>query len=285
MRAGWNPTRRNRNIGTAKQGRGQSNRLVVPDACPKGRAFWEALVAPVAIPATVGECDLTVLVEHPRPDSFYPCSVEDALEVLEGVPQDDLDGLELLIFRQPTRKQNVLSPVWGRFIYYAVPGKYSGSAICIEAHDLAERWRWALSMGPDERRELERLEADGHVIEAGRRGYTIHRTCESVRTTVLFRTLLHELGHYVDYVRSVMRPTIDDTDDAAYERLDREFDSKPTKDKEDFAHRYANEIGAQLRKAGRIPFPPKLDPGFLSQHNLEQAWFTGRLPAGQTKID
>ncbi len=285
MRAGWNPTRRNRNIGTVKQGRGQNNRLVIPKSCPKGREFWEALKAPIAIPVTIGECGLTVLVECPRPDCFYPCSVEDALAVLNAVPQDDLDGLELLIFRQPTRKQRTLSSTWGRFIYYAVPGKYSGSAICIESHDFNERWNWPRSMGPDSRRELDRLKTDGHVIETERRGYTIHRTRESVRNTVLFRTLLHELGHYADWIRSVILPSLETTNDAEEERIDREFDSKPSKDKEDFAHRYATEMATQLREARQIPFPPKLDPQFLSQHNLERAWFTGSPPAAQQAVE
>ena len=31
MRAGYNPNRRNRNLGTKKAGHGQANRLVIPD--------------------------------------------------------------------------------------------------------------------------------------------------------------------------------------------------------------------------------------------------------------
>ncbi|KAF0814961.1 hypothetical protein IGB42_00037 [Andreprevotia sp. IGB-42] len=32
MRAGWNPTRRNRHIGTGAQGHGQDNKLVIPQS-------------------------------------------------------------------------------------------------------------------------------------------------------------------------------------------------------------------------------------------------------------
>lgn len=37
MRPGWNPTRRNRNQGTAKRGHGQNNRMVIPCVWRSGR--------------------------------------------------------------------------------------------------------------------------------------------------------------------------------------------------------------------------------------------------------
>ncbi|MEL6382049.1 MAG: hypothetical protein AAFQ89_06180 [Cyanobacteria bacterium J06626_18] len=223
MRSGWNPTRRNRNIGTSEQGQGKNNRFAIPKSWPDDRVFWEVLKNPVAISQRVGNYELTFLVEPPRPDCFYPCTVDDVLRVLTQVPQDNLGGIELIIFRQPTRKQLQVSSVWGRFLYYATPTQYSGPAICLEAHDLTERFEWSHSLGPDSRRELERLEADGHRIEKGRRNYIIHRTPESVRNTVLFRTLLHEIGHYVDWLQSVILPSLATSDDAEETRLLQEY--------------------------------------------------------------
>ena len=48
-RPGWNPSRRNRNIGTAKSGHGQNNRLVIPARWSDDRVFWEKLRDPIAV--------------------------------------------------------------------------------------------------------------------------------------------------------------------------------------------------------------------------------------------
>jgi hypothetical protein len=42
-RAGWNPTRRNRNIGTAKSGHGLDNSLVIPSPRYESWVFWQNL--------------------------------------------------------------------------------------------------------------------------------------------------------------------------------------------------------------------------------------------------
>lgn len=277
MGKGWNATRRNRNIGTSKQGQGQNNRLVIPKSWPDDRVFWEVLHKPIALQKTIGECELTLLIEPPRPECFYPCTVTDVMSVLEHVPQADLDGLELIIFRQPTRKQDQINPVWGRFLYYAMPGTHSGPAICIEAHDLNKPLRWSLSLGPDARDELARLEADGHRIEKRQRDYIIHRTHESVRNTILFRTLFHELGHYVDWMQSVVLPSFHTTSDAEDERLHQAFDSKPSSEKEAFAHRYAQTLATQLHQAGHIPFAPQPNGAALLDQGLKPVWFTPNL--------
>lgn len=273
MHKGWNPTRRNRNIGTAKQGYGQNNHLVIPKSWPDDRVFWEVLHKPIAMQEKIGDCELTFLVEPPHPEYFYPCTVADVMSVLEYVPPSDLDGIELIIFRQPTRKQVQFDRVWGSFLYYATPGTYSGTAICIEAHNLNQALRWSLSLRPNSRDELARLEADGHRIEKGRRDYTIHRTYESVRNTVLFRTLFHEIGHYVDWMQRVILPGLDTASDAADARLNQEFDSKPSQDKEAFAHRYAQTLADRMRQAGQIPFPSQLTSEASLGKGLELDWF------------
>ena len=280
MRAGWNPTRRNRNIGAPKQGRSQDNRLVIPKSWPDDRGFWDVLNHPVAIPRLVGNCQLTFLVEPPRSECFYPCTIDDVSLALALAPQADLTGIELIIFRQPTRKQAQISSVWGRFLPDATPGAYSGTAICLEAFDLSQRLSWPLSLDPDDRRELARLEADGHKIEQGRRRYTIHSTPESVRSTVLFRTLFHELGHAVDWLSSVILPTINATDDDEAKYIRQQFASKPTKDKEDFAHRYAEKLADRLRKSGQIPFPPQVSSKSMLHDGLNPAWFAAKALAG-----
>jgi len=39
----YNPTRRNRNIGTAKQGHGSNNKLTIPSPCVVSKDFYERL--------------------------------------------------------------------------------------------------------------------------------------------------------------------------------------------------------------------------------------------------
>ncbi len=45
QRPGWNATRRNRNIGTARQGHGQDNRMVIPSNWQDLRRYWKRLAA------------------------------------------------------------------------------------------------------------------------------------------------------------------------------------------------------------------------------------------------
>ncbi len=66
-RPGWNPTRRNRNLGTAKAGHGLDNRLVIPASRNDPRRYWERLRDPVSV--AVGA--FTILVESWKPSSQH----------------------------------------------------------------------------------------------------------------------------------------------------------------------------------------------------------------------
>lgn len=273
VKTGRNPTRRNRNIGTAKQGRGRDNTLVVPRAWPDDRVFWEVLANPVGVPRSIGDLTLTFLVEPVRRGCFHPCTVDDICRVLSFVRPNHLDGIDLIILRQPTRKQALLERVWGRLLYYATTGHFRGTAICLEAQDLSKPLKRPLSLSPELLRELERLRDDGHTITRGRRCYRIERTEESVRNTMLFRTLVHEVGHYLDWLQSVILPSLDIDDPNEDERIDREFETKPASAREDFAHRYATEQGSRLRSLGQIPFPRLFDSRCLESEGLDPSWF------------
>jgi len=84
---GWNPARRNRNIGTAKQGRGQNNKLVIPKAWPDDRIFYEVLKDPVVLYRMIGNNEVTFLVEPTTSGCVYPCTVEDITAVLKLLPE------------------------------------------------------------------------------------------------------------------------------------------------------------------------------------------------------
>lgn len=267
-----NPTRRNRNIGTAKQGHGADNRLVIPDLWRKdGRWFAERLVNPREVPFVVHGDKRIALVEEPSDGFFYGCTVSDLEHLLHMVPAEDLEGLEVFLFRNPTRKQRTLSSVWGRMIYFATPGHYAGSAVCFESNDLSTL-TWSRSLNPEGQRELERLREDGHRIEVQRRGIDIHLTPESFRATTLFRTALHEIGHYVDWMESVIRVEGSAEEEQEASRL---YSAKPKAMKEDFAHRYAAEALAKLTKAQKAPFPVQWDTAAMAVCGVRREWFLG----------
>jgi len=54
MRPGWNPVRRSRNIGTARQGHGENNRMVIPESWHRSQRFWENLGTCVEVRREIG---------------------------------------------------------------------------------------------------------------------------------------------------------------------------------------------------------------------------------------
>jgi hypothetical protein len=62
MRAGRDPRRRNRNIGAAKQGHGQDNRMVIPEPWADRRVFYERATARNQVLAGYEE---TLPTKHP----------------------------------------------------------------------------------------------------------------------------------------------------------------------------------------------------------------------------
>lgn len=287
-RAGWNPSRRNRNIGTKKSGHDRANRLVIPDRWSDDRIFWEKLRDPVVVRRPVGELELAVLVEPVIGGYTHCCTPDDVLAVAEMVPAADLGDLRLFVLRQPTRKQAVLSSVWGRLAYFAqFNARLSGPAVFLEAQELDRPWRKRASMSVDARRELERLRADGHPVEEVGGGYRWKVTLEAARSTQLYRTLLHEIGHQVDYLVSVERPRAafnpdDPASEDLWDTLSERYWAKPTAEKETFAHRYAAELGDRLRREGKLPFDRLADPDRLSDQGLDPAWFNLRDTQAQS---
>ena len=268
MSAGRNPTRRNRNIGTAKRGHGKDNRLTIPRKS-SAPVFFEDVGDHRVIRRRIGEQDVGFVVERTREDCIHCCTVDDIAHLLAAVPNKDWSGIEIVFLRQPTRKQQVLSNVWGRLIYFAEIAGLEGAMIVLEALDLSKPRKWSRSLGPDDTAELDRLRQAGHRIEATRRRMLIHSSLESARATQLYHTILHEIGHWVDFKRSVEGP-IDrgERADEDYGALCDRYWARPGQEKEAFAHRYADETAAALRRKGIIPFDRKIDLDLLAAENL-----------------
>lgn len=258
MRPGWNPVRRNRHVGTKAHGHGANNRLTIPESWYglELKCYFEKLSSYVVVTKSIGERELKFFVEPTRPDWFYPCTVDDICVVLSHCGIDALNSFDFVVMRQPTRKQCILCPVWGRAIFSFDIGKFRGAAIVIEAQNLVPI-EWGGPIVPERARELERLRKDGHEIRNIRRGIQIRTTPNSLRNTVLYRTFLHEIGHHVDYNQS--------SDDEWY--------VKTNSMKEDYAHRYASELYGLLSKQGALPFGPIVDDRSFLEDGLKREWF------------
>lgn len=253
MKAGWNPIRRNRKIGTKDHGFGQNNHLVIPESWHSLKTFCEKLSPCDHLVCEVNGHEILFIVQHTKPDWFYPCTVADIRRVLEQVPVQDVSLIDFIVLRQSTCKQRILQPAWGRARYYfEVDSQRNGQAIILEACK-PEPYQWQKKFfgTPDRLRELARLIKDGHEVRKERRSVLIRPDVESLRNTVLYRTLLHEVGHLVDFAR----------------RIDEDGESTAM-EKEDFAHRYATETFDRLKKAGIVPFTRILEPDVLHQDGL-----------------
>jgi hypothetical protein len=113
----FNPTRRNRNIGSAKQGHGQSNRLIIPSPCTSSKTFYERLENYEKTEIKINGHDFLFIVEQTRQNCRHACSIADLTRVIENIPLQDYGELRLIVLRQPKRKEELLSRAWGRLIY------------------------------------------------------------------------------------------------------------------------------------------------------------------------
>lgn len=271
--SGWNPTRRNRNIGTKKSGQSQNNKFVVPERWADYRIYWERLRNPVIVPVDIKGHTITMLVEATKRGYVHASTPEDIFTVLELVAQDHLEEVSLIVLRQPKKKEEILHPVWGRFVYYADLGRYSGPAIYLEAVKREAIVKWGKKLDPYEQKELQALEADGHRIVQTKRGYNIHTKPDTVRNTQLYRTLAHEIGHAVDFLYNSLRPSIEAGSEANSDYINNVYNAKPTLDKEEYAHRYSREFFQKWAKAGYLPFERKFNPRSLECAGLNITWF------------
>lgn len=268
---GRNPTRRNRNIGTAKSGHGQNNRMTVPELAHGDHLFWERIDSATEVSRTVSGRGLRFFVQPTRADCIHACTVDDIARLMSNIPAADREGLETIVLRQPRRKEQALASVWGRLSYFAELVNrrgdvlYSGPAIVIEAVNPSEPLKFGKSLSLDDAAELERLTSDGHKLRPGDRNHTIDPTVESCRATQLYRTMPHELGHWVDFLEKVQHPaTTLGPDEEALER----YHSRPKREKEHFAHAYGERLREHLVSIRAIPFDRELDREQIKRDGL-----------------
>jgi len=302
-----NPIRRNRNIGTAKQGHKRQNRFVVPESRHNPEPFCHQLGEHTQVIRKVNQKDYCFLVEHARTDSCHACTIDDLVTMLSLLDPGSLEGIQLIVLRQPKRKEETLCPVWGRLRYYFERPPYSGVAIILEAIDYSKRLEWPKRLTVEETKELKRLVRDGHHFQELKRVYTAPFNLEAVRATQLYRTLLHELGHYQQYVKVVKQPlhrleeqiavleelvdwesddecshfkrlmTLTDEYNAVYEHVWKQYDCLSKQEKEKYAFGYSARLRSQLEQDHKIPFPRKVSAESLLRDSLREEDFLVRV--------
>lgn len=256
-----NPTRRNRNIGTSKQGYGQNNRLVIPSPCITSKSFYERLGEYEKVTKTINGHEFLFVVEKTREGSHHACSIGDIENIIKHIPIQDYGDLKLIIFRQPKRKEETLSPVWGRLIYSYEFEKNYLPAIVLEAVNYNHQLKWSTKLSIDMQKELERLKSDGHTFSKHSRYFVADYQIENVRNTQLYRTLPHEFGHYVHYLNVVERYSTENEEMETWEKRSDFYFNIPSVEKEKFAHQYAHDFKNRLSELKVIPFDSIISSG------------------------
>lgn len=142
----------------------------------------------------------------------------------------------------------------------------------LEAIDLSRRIIYGRkSQTPEQQNELKRIIRDGHIILEHKSEYIYQPTISCCRNTQLYRTLLHEIGHYVQYLECTVRKKCSHSDQIDYEEL---YHKIPKSEKESFAHKYAETKKEELERNGVIPFDRMLDFKTLRIENLDINDFT-----------
>ena len=249
-----NPTRRNRNIGTSKQGIGQNNEFSIPSPASTSKTFYERLGRYRKCFREINGTVFEFVIEETRLNSEHACTVDDLVELIKYVPSRDYQGLNLLILRQPKRKEEMLAPVWGRLIYKYEFEKTLRPAIILEAVDYRRQFKWSKSLLPDDSKELERLRSEGHQIVEDKRYFIADYELNNVRNTQLYRTLLHEFGRYVQYLQEVEQANSGEEDLEAWESRFDNYQKVSKAEKEKFAHSYAEKLFLTLKAKNVIPF-------------------------------
>ncbi|MDR2091963.1 MAG: hypothetical protein LBP58_01365 [Azoarcus sp.] len=175
--------------------------------------------------------------------------------MLSHIPASDYGDLRCIVFRQPKRKEYILLPVWGRLMYAYEFENVQKPAILLEAQPNHCQLKWPGRLTLERRNELERLRKDGHVFVADKRDYTVSLTPETIRATQLYRTLLHEVGHYVQYCRFMKTSLPEFAAMSAEERNNYFRNSVQGEEKEKSAHAHADQMREDLLARGVIPFP------------------------------
>jgi|GEM_PF-1428018 len=270
QRNGRDPTRRNRNQGTRRRGHGQDNRFALPS--PRVERFHLERVDDATVHRRMlhDGVPLIVLETQLRAGFSHPCSVDDVEHVLRALPKDDLptsnDGEVCVVLWQQGEKETVVSQWWGSLWYclelenddvsFFGPAIYLGAA----KPPLEVTWSSKADVVGQERRVLMEDVADD--VHRTKRETTYTFSLEAARRMQMEFTLLHEVGHWMDYrthVLDAQERAYDEVGEsdaelaeasAEWDRLAHAYWQRSTEQKERWADRYAAKALRELRRRG-----------------------------------
>ena len=240
-----NPIRRNKNIGTAKQGHSKDNKMHIPHHAETGRYFYEQLGEYKKYVREINGIQFTFVVEKTRKDSRHACTVSELVQVIEKIPVKEYGSLRLILLRQPKRKEEMLAPVWGRCVYEYVFEGVTQPVIMLEAVNYTKKLKWSTRLSPLDQKELARLRKDGHNLIQEKNFFVAEYNEEAVRQTQLYRTFPHEFGHYVHY-RTLVEEPVKNNSAQSETALKKSFFSMSENKKEAFAHKYADTLTQEI---------------------------------------
>jgi len=140
---------------------------------------------------------------------------------------------------------------------------FRGPAIFLESTEPDFEFSLTTSMRPAARAEFERILKDGHLVTRNGSRFAVQCSLETIRNTQLYRTVLHEIGHWVDWLEKVERPVVPpDRKKDEYEwraELQARYDQRPQEEREASANQYADRMWVNLVAACVIPFERQLD--------------------------
>ena len=102
------PRRRNKNIGTAKQGLKRQSVFCIPESYHTGKRFWENINSYRKVIRTINDKEYIFIVEKTNIDSYHACTIDDLTKVISFINKSDLQDLNLIVLRQPKSKEEIL---------------------------------------------------------------------------------------------------------------------------------------------------------------------------------
>jgi hypothetical protein len=245
---------------------------VIPERWTSARRFYESLASPARVIRRIGPRTVVFLVEKPNPGFGHACSVDDIVGILTCLEKYGASAVDTIVLRQPTRKQRVLQPVWGRLQYFSSLTEEVSPAIFVEAQPISGTFTRELPRTPDDVAEHECLVQDGHgFVRVGNR-YRAQWNPVATRATQLYRTVPHEVGHWMDYLTWPQRcPVRQEVSGAKVGDL---YFSRPDRERELFAHQYAQRFLEHVVAHRQVPFDPMGDQDELEKEGMSPDWFS-----------
>lgn len=188
----YNAVKRNRNIGTKKSGFKKQSNYKIPDKF---------------LSESYSKADKSQVFVHNRPITFYidklkngydhACTIEEVISVLNQLPAEDVCGIKNIYFHQPSRKKEIFTPMWGSLRYYAGPN--FSPIIIINAQKIPFVYKSNLEVIPFWKDELEFLKKNCESYTLTKRKHILVFQKEHIKQIQLYRTVPHEIGHWVDF--------------------------------------------------------------------------------------